>query len=59
MSIIGVSDGSVKGCHTTHAWTLMTGHNDPLAMCSSGYVDGNHLTLSSFQAEVQGQVWHY
>jgi len=35
----------------------MTGHhNDPLAMCGSGPVDGDHSTLSSFWAEVQGQV---
>ena len=57
MSLIDISDGSVKGYCATHAWTLMTGHNDSLAMCGSGLVDGDqHSTLSSFWAEVQGQV---
>jgi hypothetical protein len=54
--LLGVSDGSVKGSRATHAWTLTSGHNSEFAMSGSGPVDGNQSTLSSFRAEVQGQV---
>ena len=55
-SLLGVSNGSVKGIKATHAWTLTTDSCDHLAMKGCGPVDGNTSTLSSFRSEVQGQV---
>jgi len=54
--LLGVSDGSVKGSQATQAWTLTTSPNDLLSMKGCGPVDGSTSTLSSFHAEVQGQL---
>jgi hypothetical protein len=52
MSLVGVSDASIKNGQSTHAWILTTGEphhlTDPyMSISGSGPVDGHEMDLST------------
>jgi hypothetical protein len=54
--IFGISDGSVKGPSSSHAWTVTTGPGEKDQVTRGGPVDGPLKSLTSFCTELQGQL---
>jgi hypothetical protein len=55
--IFGISDGSVKGPSSSHAWTVTTGPGEKDQVTGGGPVDGPLKSLTSFCTELYKGNW--